>query len=61
VLALQAGRWWAERADLEEDEQEASALVIEKEADAKRKRRKETATGSEERSPKKLQKRRAQS
>ena len=60
VLALQAGRWWAEKADLDEDEQEAHILAEKAAEDTKRKRRKERATGSEERSPKKLHKRRVQ-
>lgn len=41
VLALQAGRWWAERADSDDDPQEAE-IITEKDADnAKRRRRKE--------------------
>jgi len=61
VLALQAGRAWAERAD-SDDEEEQTVAEIEAE-DTKRKRRKEkTAAGkSDEKSPKKLSKRRAQS
>jgi len=63
VLALQAGRWWAERADSDDDddddEQEAK-IIVEKE-DVKRRRTTERVSGSEGKSPKKLHKRRAQS
>jgi hypothetical protein len=60
VLALQAGRWWAERADSDDDEQEAE-IVAEKETNhPKRRPKKDGAAGTEEKSPRKLRKRRAE-
>lgn len=67
VLALQSGRWWAERADADDEEVETVQPEITAEAaaeEAKRKRRKERAAASgvsSEKSPKKLQKRRVES
>ena len=49
VLALQTGRWWAERADTD-DQDAVAAEQADDEKDARRKRRKERA---EEKSPKK--------
>jgi len=59
VLALQAGRWWAERADPEDDEMDAVAEAAAEDAKQKRKRER-AAAGSEKKSPKKLSKRKAQ-
>jgi len=61
VLALQAGRWWAERAD--SDDEQVAIVIAEKDAeDAKRKRRKEKGPANlMEKTPKRQQKRRAQS
>jgi hypothetical protein len=59
VLALQAGRWWAERADPEDDEMDAVAEAVAEDAKQKRKRER-AAAGSEKKSPKKLSKRKAQ-
>jgi hypothetical protein len=59
VLILQAGRWWAERAD-SDDELEVKTVTEQDNENEKRRRRKEKAAGHEK-NPKRLHRRKVQS